>query len=110
MKTIVRTKLLDDTHIELREYELFKFPIKVILCSSKDYKTCYHLREPYHIYSLVDQKKGKVINTQTSTFYPYKTYRMYKLLWKPKKEVESMQVSDKNPEFVVENGIYKAKL
>lgn len=105
MKSIIRTKLLDDTHIELREYELFKTPIKVILCSSKNYKKCYHVGEPYNIYSLSDQKKGKVINTQTSMFYPFKTYRMYKFLWKPNDLIEKEQVADK--EIIFEGNVAK---
>jgi len=110
MKVLIRTKLLDDKHIELREYELFKSSVKVILCSNKDYKTCYHLGEPYQVYTLSDQKKGTVTNTQTSMFAPFKTYRMYKFVWNPKKEIEVQQVADKQPVFVVENGVYKAKI
>lgn len=95
MKTIIRTKLLDDKHVEAREYELFKSDVKIILCSNKNYKSCYHIGEPFQVYTIKTQKEGKVINSQTSMFYPFKTYRMYKLRWSPKEEIKTKVVSDK---------------
>ena len=105
MKTIIRTKLLDENHIEMREHELFKSTIKVILCSSKDYKRCYHLNEPFQTYTVSEQRKGVITNTQISAFYPYKNYRMYKLIWKPKGEITQKQVDDKEIEFDNKRGV-----
>lgn len=95
MKTLIRTKLLDENHIELRSYELNKTDLRIILCGSKDYKNCFHVGEPYQIYTLKQQEKGKVINTQTSQFYPFSTYHMVKFLWKPTKKIETEQLVDK---------------
>lgn len=94
MKTIVRTKLLDPTHIELRSYEL-GVPLKVIHCISDNYKKCTHVGEDYMIYTEIMQKKGVVINTQKSKYYPYDYYRMLKFLWKPKGKIESTQLAGK---------------
>lgn len=94
MKTLVKTKLLDPTHIEVREYELGQ-DLKLIHCFSHDYKNCSHIGESYMILTDAQQKKGKVVNTQTSKFYPFATYRMYKFLWKPKGKIESTQLGDK---------------
>ena len=87
MKTVIVTKMLDQNHLEIREYHLFKVPIKVIHCVSKDYKTCNHENEGYMTFTVEQQKKGKITNTQQSKFPPYSYYRMYKFLWKPKYQV-----------------------
>lgn len=97
MKTIVRTKLLGDK-IEARDYELFKDDVKLILCKDKDYKKCLHVGEEYMPLSIAQQKKGKVVNTQRSKFYPYSYYKIYTYLWKPNK-IESMQLKDKKITF-----------
>jgi len=86
MKILVKTKLLEGKYLELREYELFHGPLKVIHCSAKDYKFCSHTNEPFMFLSVAQQKKGKVVNTQQSKFPPYAYYRMYKFLFKPYKE------------------------
>lgn len=83
MKTIIRTKLLDYNHIELRSYELGE-DIKLINCVDLNYKKHDHLGEDYMVLKVKDQKKGVVINTQISKFYPYKSYLMYRFLFKPK--------------------------
>ncbi len=67
---------------------MFKVPVKVIHCLSKDYKTCNHSGEEYMTLTVAQQQKGRVTNTQKSQFYPYKYYRLYKFLWKPKGKIE----------------------
>lgn len=94
MKTIIRTKLLDENHVELRSYEL-GVPLKVIHCISDDYKKCYHEGEDYMILTVAGQKNGVVINTQTSKFYPYAYYKMVSFLFKPKGKIQEKQVQDK---------------
>ncbi len=83
MKTLIKTKLIDPTHIEVRDYELGQ-DLKLIHCISEDYKNCSHLEEEYMLLSKVNQKKGKVLNTQQSKFPPYSYYKIYKFLWKPR--------------------------
>lgn len=85
IRTLIKTKLLEGKYLELREYELFKEPLKVIHCSAIDYKFCSHTKCPFMFLSVAQQKKGKVVNTQQSKFPPYKYYRMYKYLWKTSK-------------------------
>ncbi len=92
MKTLIKTKLLEGKYCELREYELFKQPLKVIHCESKHYKICSHNGEGYMTLSIIQQKKGKVVNTLKSKFYPYAYYRMYKYLWQPKGKVENKSI------------------
>ncbi len=96
MKTLIKTKLLDATHIELRSYELHKNILKVIYCPKQDYKTHSHIGDLYQIYSLKDQQKGKVLNTQTSKFYPYKNYLMLKFLFRPTKKAETTQIQGRD--------------
>ena len=91
MKTLVKTKLLDSKHIELRSYELHVNILKVIYCPREDYETHSHIGDLYQIYSLKDQQKGKVINTQQSKFYPYKNYLMLKFLFKPKGKIQQIE-------------------
>ena len=86
MKTLVKTKLLDKDHIELREHELFKEPLRVVLCSSEDYKNCSHEECKFMFLSVAQQNKGKITNTQQSKFPPYSYYRMFKFKWSPVKE------------------------
>ena len=95
IKTLIKTKLLEGKYLELRSYELGKQPLKVIYCTTKNYKKCFHLKENYMILSLADQKKGKIVNTQQSQFYPYEYYKMVKFLFKPKGKIESTQLQDK---------------
>lgn len=99
MKTVIVTKMLDKNHLELREYWLFKQPLQVIHCESKDYKTCLHDKEGYMTFTVTQQHKGKITNTQKSKFYPYAYYRMYKFLWKPKfnleEQVDTFQAMNK---------------
>ena len=86
MKTLIKTKLLINskrTYIECRDYELNKQPIKLILCSDKDYKNHNHIMEPYMELSLSKQKTGRITNTQKSQYYPYEYYKMVRFLWKP---------------------------
>ena len=86
MKTLIKTKLLENnkiTYIECRDYELNKQPIKVILCSDKNYKTHDHIMEPYMELSLSKQKRGRITNTQKSQYYPYEYYKMVRFIWKP---------------------------
>ena len=99
-KTLVKTKLLEDKYLEIREYEMFKYPLKVIHCVAPDYKSCTHLGEEYQTFTLEQQKRGKVVNTLQSKFYPFAYYRMYKFLWKPKHKVENEVYSDKDIQFV----------
>ena len=80
LKTLIKTKLLQGKYLELRGYELNKYPLKIIVCSSQDYSKCSHLGEPYQILTLAQQKKGHIVNTQTSKFYPYKNYLMLKFV------------------------------
>ena len=96
MRTLIKTKLLDEKHIELRSYELHKDILKVIYCLRQDYKTHSHIGDLYQIYTLKDQQKGRVINTQTSKFYPYKNYLMLKFLFRPKGKIQQTQLGDKN--------------
>ena len=84
MKTLIKTKLLEGKYCELREYEMFKVPLKVIHCKAKEYKLCPHEKEGYMTFTVEQQRKGKVTNTQKSKFYPYSYYRLYKFLWKPR--------------------------
>jgi hypothetical protein len=87
MKTLIKTKLIDENHIEIRDYELHQQPLRVIHCTRVEYKFCDHLRmgEEFMILSLAQQNKGKFLNTQQSKFPPYKYYGIYKFLWKPQK-------------------------
>lgn len=85
MKTLIKTKLLENKYLELREYEMFKVPLKVIHCEATDYRMCNHNGEDFMILSLAQQKKGKFLNTQQSKFPPYSYYGIYKFLWKPQK-------------------------
>ena len=87
MKTLIKTKLLEGKYAEIREYHLFKVPIKLIYCKAKDYKLCSHEQEGYMTFTLEQQKKGRITNTQKSKFYPYSYYKLYKFLWKPKYQV-----------------------
>lgn len=112
MKVLVKTKLIPDgnkQYCELRDYELGK-ELKVIHCTQKDYKRCYHIKEEYMILTVAKQKEGKIVNTQQSMFYPYKYYKLIRFLWKPKGKIEVMQVADKKADFEVKDGIYTAKL
>jgi len=93
MKILIKTKLLEGKYLELREYELFKQPLKVYHCASKDYKTCNHDECRFMILSLSKQKTGKITNTQQSKFPPYKYYRLYKFLFKPVQEMIAEDVS-----------------
>lgn len=95
MKTLVKTKLLEGKYLELRDYNLFKGDLKVILCSTKNYKSCFHVKEPYMTLTVKQQEKGKVTNTQQSKFPPYKYYKLYKFLWKPKAVQEQTNLTDK---------------
>lgn len=102
VKVIIKTKLIldgDKRYVELRDYELGKTALKIINCKSRDYKTCYHLREDFMTLSLSEQKRGKVINTQKSMFYPYTYYKLIRFLWKPDGEIENIQVADKEITF-----------
>ena len=92
MKTLIRTKLLEGKYVELKDYELFKEPLKVIHCESKDYKTCGHDGEGFMTFTLIQQKKGKFVNKQQSKFPPYSYYGIYKFLWKPRGKVENQSV------------------
>jgi hypothetical protein len=85
MKTLIKTKLIDPTHCEIRDYELHQQPLKVIHCIATDYRMCNHNGEDFMILSLAQQKKGKFLNTQQSKFPPYSYYGIYKFLWKPQK-------------------------
>ena len=100
MKTLIKTKLLDEKHIELKSYELHKDILKVIYCPREDYKTHSHIGDIYQIYSLKDQQKGKVLNTQTSHYPPFKTYLKIKFLFRPKGKIESTQLGDKKITFI----------
>ena len=95
MKTLIRTKLLDAKHLELRSDELHRDILKVIYCPRQDYKTHSHIGDLYQIYSLKDQQKGRVINTKISQFYPFKNYLMLKFLFKPKGKIQQTQLVDK---------------
>ena len=92
IKTLAKTKLLEGKYVELREQELFREPLKVIHCLSKDYKMCSHDKEEFMTFTVSQQKKGKVTNTQQSKFPPYSYYRMWKYLWKPKGKVENQSI------------------
>lgn len=105
MKLLVKTKLLEGKYCELREYEMFKVPLKVVLCTSKDYGTCLHVGEEYMTFSLNEQKEGKITNTQQSKFPPYSYYRLFKFLWKPKGKIRGWQLDEKNLEFKNKNTI-----
>lgn len=101
MKVLIKTKLIPDgkkQYLEVRDYELGK-DLKVIHCTQKDYKKCYHINEEYMILTVAKQKEGKIVNTQRSMFYPYKYYKLVRFLWKPKGEIEVEQVADKEIEF-----------
>ncbi len=103
MKTLIKTKLLEDKYLEIREYELFKNDLKVIHCVSENYKTCYHVGEKYMTLTKAQQKEGKVTNTQQSKFPPYAYYRMYKFLFKPKGINEKESIAGKKFIQVNEN-------
>ena len=98
MKVLVKTKLIDPEHVEVRDYELGR-DLKIIHCVAKDYKSCYHVGEDYMVLTVANQKKGHVLNTQMSKFPPYKYYKIYKFLWKPKGKVEGMQINPSNITF-----------
>lgn len=103
MKIIIKTKLIEidkKLYCELRDYELHKTDLKIIHCKGKDHKTCYHIHEEFMKLTLAEQKKGQVINTQRSMFYPYKTYLLIRFPWKPKGEVESKQIGDKELTYI----------
>jgi hypothetical protein len=108
-KTLIKTKLIDENHIEVRDYELFKQPLKLIHCVSENYKLCNHLGEDFMLLSLAQQNKGKVINTQQSKFPPYSYYKIYKFLWKPQ---HSAQDLDENPTNLANilNGLSSAQI
>lgn len=99
MKVLIKTKLIDPTHIEVREYELGQ-DLKLIHCVSSDYKKCLHEGEDYMILTKANQKKGKVLNTQQSKFPPYSYYRIYKFLWKIKGQVKEKQLEGKDITFI----------
>ena len=105
MKTLIKTKLLEGKYCELREYEMFKVPLKIIHCVAKDYGTCLHVGEDYMTLSLNDQKEGKITNTQQSKFPPYSYYRLYKFLWKPKGKIGGWQIDENNLKFRDKNTI-----
>ena len=67
-KTLIKTKLLEGKYLEVRSYELFKTPLKVIHCEATDYKMCNHNGEKFMLLSLAQQNKGKVVNTLQSKF------------------------------------------
>ena len=93
MKILVKTKLLEGKYLELRDYEMFKQPIKAYYCENPDYKSCSHSTCHYMILTLGQQKKGRVTNTQKSKFFPYSYYKMYKFLWKPvQKQPEALNL------------------
>ena len=96
MKVLIKTKLLENRYWETREYEMFKVPIKLIYCQREDYNSHDHKGDLYQILTLEQQKKGRITNTQQSKFPPYSYYRMYKFLFKPKGQIESTQIADKN--------------
>lgn len=85
MKILIKTKLIDPTHCEIRDYELHQQPLKIIHCTALDYKFCNHDKCEFMLLSLAQQKKGKFLNTQQSKFPPYKYYGIYKFLFKPQK-------------------------
>ena len=95
LRTLIKTKLLENKYWEVRFYELFKTPVKLIYCQVEDYKAHNHIGDLYQILTIVNQKKGKVVNTQQSKFPPYSYYRMYKFLFKPKGKIEQAQLTDK---------------
>lgn len=102
MKLLIKTKLIEvnnKKYVEIRDYELGK-DLKVINCTSKNYKTCYHLKEEYMVLTVANQKDGKVFNTQKSMFPPYAYYKLIRFLWKPKGEVEQKQAGDKEYVYV----------
>lgn len=109
MRIIVTTKLLENKYIEMREHNLFKVPLKVIYCQDKNYKVHDHIGDSYTTLTLEEQKKGVVVNTLKSKFYPYAYYRMYKFLFKPKGIIENMILGDKkviykgNKAIIIEN-------
>lgn len=86
MKVLARTKLNQHNnrhYVELRDYEIKdQTSVKVIHCLG-DPKTCKHDGEEYMRLTTSQLKKGKVINTQKSQFYPYAYYKMLEYLWKP---------------------------
>lgn len=84
LKTLIKTKLIDPTHVEVRDYELGQ-DLRIIHCTDIDYKNHDHIDEPFMFLRVSDQKKGHVINTQQSKFPPYSYYKIYKFLWKPVK-------------------------
>lgn len=100
MKTLIKTKLLENKYWEVREYELFKTPLKLIYCQVDDYKNHDHIGDLFQTLTLEQQKKGKVTNTQQSKFPPYSYYRMYKFLFKPKGTVESIPLSERKITYV----------
>lgn len=85
MKILIKTKLIDENHIEVRDYELHKDKLKLIHCIALDYKLCNHEKDEFMLLSLAQQKKGKFLNQQQSKFPPYSYYGIYKFLWKPQK-------------------------
>lgn len=99
IKTLIKTKLIDPTHIEVRDYEM-GVDLKLIHCLEEDYRHCFHIGENFMILTRSAQKKGKVVNTQMSKFYPYKYYKIYKFLWKPTGQVEGKQIQDKKITYI----------
>jgi hypothetical protein len=91
MKTLIRTKLLNNDQVEAKDYELFKDKIRIIHCIATDYKMCNHFNEDYQDFTLAQQKKGKVLNTQRSKFYPYAYYKIYTFKWKPTGQIPKVQ-------------------
>lgn len=82
-KLLVKTKLLEGKYVEIRGYELHKYPLKVIHCENPDYQHCNHETCQFMLLTLAKQNKGKFVNKQQSKFPPYSYYDIYKFLWKP---------------------------
>ena len=101
MKTLPITKVFNESdrrYVEVRDYLLFKSPVKIIICKGLPTK-CYHEGEEYMVLSVTQQTKGHYINTQRSRFYPYKLYKMVRFLFKPEGIIDGLEFSDKDFEF-----------
>lgn len=98
-KTLIKTKLIDPTHIEVRSYELGKTDLRLIHCADKDYKNHDHIGEDYMILPVSKQDKGIVINTQVSKYPPYSNYLIYRFVWKPTGKVEREVLNPDNITF-----------
>ena len=103
MKTLIRTKILNNDQVEIKDYELGKDKLRVVHCIAVDYKFCKHEGEDYQDFTLAQQKKGKVLNTQRSKFYPYAYYKIYTFKWKPQGQMPKVQ----EYEFKGNNAIVK---